>query len=73
MTTSPRSLLNSSSLLDRIIIKISDNSRKMRENAPDSELQVSWYDTMFLVITCGITSQFEDLSGQVFEHGSEVH
>ena len=30
-------------------------------------------DTLLLVITSGIASQFEDLSGEVLEDGSEVN
>jgi hypothetical protein len=30
-------------------------------------------DTMFLVITGGVASEFENLSGKVFEDGGEVN
>jgi len=30
------------------------------------------YDTMFLVVTGGVASEFEDLSGKVFKDGSEI-
>ena len=39
----------------------------------DGELQVTRHDTLFLVITSGVTSQLEDLSGKVLEHGSKVN
>jgi len=39
----------------------------------DGELQVTRHDTLFLVITSGVASQLEDLSGKVFEHSSKVN
>lgn len=39
---------------------------------PDGELQVSRDDTGLFVVSGGITSQFEDLSSEVLEDGSEV-
>lgn len=39
----------------------------------DGELQVSWRDSRLLVVSCGVTGQLEDLGGEVFEDGSEVH
>jgi len=30
-------------------------------------------DTMLLVVTGGVTSEFENLSGKVFEDGGEVN
>jgi hypothetical protein len=38
----------------------------------NSKLQVTGYDTLFLVITSGIAGQLEDLSGKVLKHGSKV-
>ena len=38
----------------------------------DGELQVTRYDTLFLVVTSGVASQLEDLSGKVLEDGSKV-
>lgn len=39
---------------------------------PDGELQVTRHDTLFLVITSGVTSEFENLGCEVFEDGREV-
>ena len=39
----------------------------------DSELDVSGYDAGLFVVTSGVACQFEDLSGEVFEDGSQVH
>ena len=38
----------------------------------NGKLQVTRNDTLFLVITSGVSSQLEDLSGEVLKHGSEV-
>ena len=38
----------------------------------DGELQMTRDDTGLLVVTRGIASQFEDLSSQVLQDGSEV-
>jgi hypothetical protein len=38
----------------------------------NSKLQVTGYNTLFLVITSGIAGQLEDLSGKVLKHGSKV-
>jgi len=38
----------------------------------DSELQVSGYNTVLLVIACSIACEFENLSSKVFEDGGEV-
>jgi hypothetical protein len=38
----------------------------------DGQLQVTWDDSGLLVITSGVSSQFEDLSGQVLHDGSQV-
>jgi hypothetical protein len=38
----------------------------------DGKLEMSGYDTLLLVVTSGISSEFEDLSCEVFEDGSEV-
>lgn len=39
----------------------------------DSELDVAGHNSALLVVTCGVASEFEDLSGEVFENGGEVH
>jgi len=39
----------------------------------DGKLQVTGDDTGLLVVTSGVTCQFQDLSGQVFHDGSQVH
>ena len=38
----------------------------------DGELEMSWDDSGFLVVTGGVTSQLEDLSSEVLEDGSQV-
>jgi hypothetical protein len=38
----------------------------------DGELEVTGNDTGLLVVTGGVTSQFEDFSSKVFEHGGEI-
>lgn len=38
----------------------------------DGELEVTRHDTVLLVITGGVASEFEDLGSEVFEDGSEV-
>ena len=38
----------------------------------NGKLQVTRNNTLFLVITSGVSSQLEDLSGEVLKHGSEV-
>lgn len=40
---------------------------------PDSQLQVSRHNTLFLVVACSIASQLKDLGGKVFEDSSEVN
>lgn len=39
----------------------------------DGELKMTGNDTGLLVVAGGITSQFQDLSGQVFKDCSEVN
>lgn len=39
---------------------------------PDGELEMTGDDTGLLVVTGGVTSQFEDLSSEVLKDGSEV-
>ncbi len=39
----------------------------------DGELDVSGDDSGLLVVLGGVTGEFEDLSSEVFEDGSEVH
>ena len=39
----------------------------------DGKLEMTGNDTGLLVVTSGVTSQLEDFSSQVLEHGSEVH
>jgi hypothetical protein len=51
---------------------MSDTSKSIIDG-PDSELEMPWVDTAFLVVTRGVASEFEDLSSEVFEDGSEVH
>jgi hypothetical protein len=38
----------------------------------DGELQVTGDNTLLLVITGGVTSEFENLGGEVLEDGGEV-
>ena len=38
----------------------------------DGELNVSWHNSCLLVVLGSVSSEFEDLSSQVFEDGSEV-
>ena len=48
----------------------------MKENVllivPDSELQVTRHNTLFLVIASGVTSQLQDLGSEVLENSSKV-
>ena len=39
----------------------------------NGELEMSWDDTSFLVITGSISGQFENLSGQIFHDSGEVN
>jgi hypothetical protein len=39
----------------------------------NSELQMPRYDTMFLVVSCSITGQFENFSSEVFENSGKVY
>jgi len=39
----------------------------------DGELDVSGDNSSFLVVLGSVSCEFEDLSGEVFEDGSEVH
>ena len=39
---------------------------------PDSELKVSWDDPGFFVVPGSVTSELENLSGEILENGSEV-
>jgi hypothetical protein len=39
----------------------------------DGELKVTRDDAGLLVVTSGVTSELEDLSGEVLEDGSEVN
>jgi hypothetical protein len=39
----------------------------------DSQLQMTWDNTMLLVITGSIPGQFKDLGSEIFEHGSEIY
>ena len=38
----------------------------------DGELKVTRHDTVLLVITGGVTREFEDLGSKIFKDGSEV-
>ena len=38
----------------------------------DGELEVSWHDSASLVVLGGVSSELEDLSGEVFEDGGHV-
>lgn len=38
----------------------------------DGKLQVTWDDTCLLVVSCGVSSQFQDLGSKVFEDSGEV-
>jgi hypothetical protein len=39
---------------------------------PDGELKVTRHDTVLLVVTSGVASEFENLGSKVFEDGGEV-
>ena len=39
----------------------------------DGELEMTRDDTGLLVVTGGVTSEFEDFSSEVFEHGCKVN
>lgn len=39
----------------------------------DSELQVSRNDTLLLVITSSVSSEFKDLSSKILKYGCEVN
>ena len=39
----------------------------------DGQLQMSGNDTRFLVVTGGVTGQFQHFGGQVFHDGGQVH
>ena len=39
----------------------------------DGELDVTWSDTGTVVVTGGVASELEDLSGEVLKDSSEVH
>lgn len=39
----------------------------------DGKLQVARDDTRFLIVASGVTSEFEDLSGEVFENGGKIN
>jgi len=39
----------------------------------DGELKMTWDDTRLLVVTSGVSSQFENFGSEVFEDGSEVN
>jgi hypothetical protein len=38
----------------------------------DSELEMTGYNTALLVVTGGVSSELEDLGGEVFEHSGEI-
>ena len=38
----------------------------------DGQLQVTWDDPGLLVVTGGVTCQLQNLSSQIFHHGSQV-
>ena len=38
----------------------------------DSELQVTWDNTLLLVIPSSVTGKFENFGGKVFKDGREV-
>ena len=39
---------------------------------PDSELEVTWDNTLFLVVASGVASKLKDLSSEIFENSSQV-
>ena len=39
----------------------------------DSQLKVTGDDSCLLVVTSSVARQLEDLSAQIFEHGSQVY
>jgi hypothetical protein len=45
----------------------------MGVDVPDGELQVSRYNTVLFVVSCGITSEFKDLSSEIFEDSGEIY
>ena len=38
----------------------------------DGELEVTRDDTLLLVVTSGVASEFENLGSEIFEDGSEI-
>ncbi len=44
-----------------------------RETVPDCQVNVSWDDSLFLVISRCIARQFKDLCCEVLEHCSYIH
>ena len=39
----------------------------------DSQLQMTWDDSCFLVVTSSVTGQFQNFSGQILENSSQIH
>lgn len=35
-------------------------------------MEVTWDDTLFLVVASGVASKLKDLSGEIFENSSQV-
>ena len=72
MTTSPRSLFSLKPEVRNSIHEI-----KMRKHVllviPDSKLQVPWHNTLLLVIPGSVTSQFKDLSSEIFKYSSKIN
>ena len=47
--------------------------RRERGRVPDGEVNVSWDDPLFLVISGRIARQFKDLCCQILEHRSYIN
>ena len=38
----------------------------------NGKLKMTWDDTCFFIVACGVASQLENLSSQIFKNSSEV-
>ena len=54
------------------VYKIKNNLNNSLLIISDGKLQVTWHNTLLLVITSGITSKLEDFSSKIFKYGGEV-
>jgi hypothetical protein len=73
ITTSPRSLFNLSKKMLFFDTLNPRNQSNVLFIIPDCELQVTRDNTLFLVITSGITSKLENFSSQILKNGSEIN